>query len=225
MKISTFAPLAILLALIAFNPALAQEESLRPGANDKYQTQEAERFVKFFENANRDVVKNQDALVEICKIEAGMTVADIGAGSGLFTRLFAHATGPDGKVMAVDITPNFIKHIEATCKDEGIENVVCVQNTVKTCELDDASVDIVFCCDTYHHFEFPYEMLSSIRKAMKDDGRFVLVDMIKRKTGGHVRADKETVIAEAKEAGFELAEDSNMMEKTQIVLVFKKASK
>lgn len=216
--------LALLLSLFTVGFAQAQEESLNPDANTKYQTQDAERFVKFFESAKRDVVKNQDALVEICKIKPGMTVADIGAGSGLFSRLFAKATGPEGKVMAVDITPNFIKHIESTCKDEGIENIVCVQNSIKTCELADASVDVVFCCDTYHHFEFPYEMLRSIHKAMKDDGRFVLVDMTKKHAGNHVRADKATVIAEAGEAGFELVEESDMMT-TQNVLVFGKGSK
>ena len=131
-----------------------------------------------------------------------MVVADIGAGSGVHARLFAEAVSPGGKVYAVDIMQEFLDHIEATCKGKGITNVLCVLGSDTSCNLKPGSVDVAFSSDTYHHFEYPFKMMASIRAALRPNGKFILIDFKDR--SGHVRADSKTVIEEITRSGFRL---------------------
>ena len=91
-------------------------------------------------------------------------MADLGAGTGLFTHLFAERVGPKGKVYAVDIGPAFLKHIAKQAKRLGQERVVktVLGHTSIRPNLLPGSVDVVFICDTYHHFEHPQKMLDSV---------------------------------------------------------------
>ena len=121
-----------------------------------------------------------------------MVVADVGAGTGLFTRPIAAAVGPEGKVLAVDITEKFVEHIKKTCREEGLENVRTVLSTPTSAELPPASADLVFTCDTYHHFEFPFKMLASIHQALRPEGRLIVID--RKLASDHARAGQETVV-------------------------------
>jgi predicted methyltransferase len=189
-------------------PARAQQESLTPGINRCYDTPNVERIVKQYERENRDVVQHSKEIVAACGLKPGVDVADIGAGTGLHTRPIARKVCPGGKVYAVEITQPFLEQIEKTCREEGIENVVCVHSQVGSTELDPGSIDVAFLCDTYHHFEYPYKMLDSIHAALRPGGRLIIVDYKKEKgvspdwVFGHVRADKSTVIKECEKAGF-----------------------
>jgi ubiquinone/menaquinone biosynthesis C-methylase UbiE len=195
------------MAAFAF-PAWAQDESLSPGINKGYDNPNVERIVKQYERENRDVVQHSKEIVAACELKPGMNVADIGAGTGLHTRPIARKVAPDGKVYAVEITKPFLHQIEKTCREQGIENVVCVHCKVDSAELKQESIDLAFLCDTYHHFEYPFKMLDSIHTALRPSGRLIIVDY-KKEEGvspkwvfGHVRADKSTVIRECEKAGF-----------------------
>jgi ubiquinone/menaquinone biosynthesis C-methylase UbiE len=136
-----------------------------------------------------------------------MIVADVGAGSGLFTRRFAAAVGPGGKVFAVDIDKRCVDHINQTCREQGIANVVGVVGKADSTELAAESVDLVFVCDSYHHFDRPTKMLASIHRALKPGGRLVLIDFTKEgKMKDHVRADKKTLVNDLAAAGFKLVD-------------------
>ena len=153
--------------------ALSQEKSVRPGINKSFQKPDVKKFVERFEREGREVFDQRDRLVAACNIKLGMTVADIGAGTGLFTRLLSARVGPQGRVYAVDIARKFIDHIEQTCERDGIKNVtgvVCSQSSVK---LPEDSIDIAFICDVYHHFEFPYKTMRSIYRALRPGGQVV----------------------------------------------------
>ncbi len=161
--------------------------------------------VKQFESKTRDVVQRQDEILAACELRPGMSVADVGAGTGFFTRLMAHRVGPAGKVYAVEVNPAYLEHIAATCRQEKLDNVLTVLGTQRTTHLPRQALDLVFVCDTYHHFEHPPELLASIFEALRPAGRVVLVDFYKR--GGmasHVRVDKDQVIAEFAAAGLVL---------------------
>ena len=156
-----------------------------------------------------------------------MAVADVGAGTGLFTRLIAGEVGPAGKVYAVDIAKTFVDHTVMSCQVRGmkqVEGIVCAPDDAK---LPPASVDLVFICDTYHHFEFPHKTMSSIAKALKPGGRVALLDFerVEGKSSdwilGHVRAGKEVFSKEIEEAGFELVEELDLFEENYF-LVFRK---
>jgi SAM-dependent methyltransferase len=145
------------LAVVPFvHPATAQEKSVRPSINQPFENPDVKEFVGKFEVESREVYAQRRQIVAACKLKPGMAVADIGAGTGLFTRLFARQVGPSGKVYAVDIAPRFIEHIEKTCKAQGLTNVVGVVCKRDSVGLPSNSIDLAFICDTYHHFEFPY---------------------------------------------------------------------
>jgi len=218
---------SVSLAAVFAPCAGAQEESVKPGINKSYETTTAEQAVKRFETEKREIAQSVDEIVAACRLKPGMDVADVGAGTGLLARPFAAVVAPKGKVFAVDITKQFLEHIEKTCKEQEIANVECVLCTPTSTELPAASVDLAFTCDTYHHFEFPAKTLASIHQALRPGGRLIVIDF-KREEGvsadwvlNHIRAGKETVIEEVTKAGFKLIDEPELM-KTQFVLRFKK---
>jgi ubiquinone/menaquinone biosynthesis C-methylase UbiE len=196
------------LFLAAFAPLAAQEKSVKPGINDPFKNPDVKEFLGKFEVESREVYANRAKIVEHCKLKPGMAVADVGAGTGLFTRLFAAEVGDKGKVYAVDIAKPFLNHIAKTVREQKLINVETVLCTATSTELKPNSVDLVYVCDTYHHFEFPSRTLASIHRALKPGGQLVVIDFhrIPGKSRewilGHVRAGQEIVEKEITEAGF-----------------------
>jgi len=197
-------------------PALA-EAGANPAINAPYQDPEVAQWVEAFERPGREVFDRRHDIVAASGVRPGMAVADVGAGTGLFSRLFAAAVGPKGKVYAVDISRNFVDNILRTARAQGLTNIEGIVNTQNSTGLDANSVDIVFVCDTYHHFEHPVAMLASIHQALRPGGTLAIIDF--RRIAGtssawvmnHVRADKETVIREVEAAGFRLREDDPLL--------------
>jgi ubiquinone/menaquinone biosynthesis C-methylase UbiE len=229
-------PYALRLALLAalcLTPQLArsQKTSVKPGVNKNFEKPDAEQWTKRFEREGREPFDKREAIVEASQAKPGMDVADIGAGSGLFTRLFAKQVGPEGRVYATDIAQEFVDHIEKSCKDAGIENVTGVVCTAEHCGLKPNSIDLAFICDTYHHFEFPYKTIDSIHRALRPNGTMVVIDFHKIEgvspqwIMGHVRANQETVRKEIETAGFEFLEDKGDMLKDNYFMRFRKSEK
>jgi tRNA A58 N-methylase Trm61 len=152
-------------------PTTAQEKSVRPGINKPFENPDLKEYVQKFEGESREIAAHAGDIVAACKLKPGMVVADVGAGTGLFTRKFAAAVGEKGKVFAVDIAPAFLRHIEKTCQEGKVKNVEAIQCDQFSTKLPKNSVDLVFICDTYHHFEFPQRTLQSIHDALRPVGR------------------------------------------------------
>jgi predicted methyltransferase len=214
-------PLAVALAVCC--PALAQDKSVRPGINKPFENPDVKEYVGKFETESREVYAKRQEIVRACGLKPGMAVADVGAGTGLFTRLFAREVGPAGKVYAVDIAPKFVEHVEKTCKGAGLANVRGVVCTPTSVELPESSVDLVFICDTYHHFEFPQRTLASIHRALRPGGRLVLVDFqrIPGKSSVwilfHVRAGQEVFVKEIEAAGFKQTGEEKFLKENYLV--------
>ncbi len=206
----------ILCLLVACQSAPPIElESVKPGINDSFLGEEVdlEAFIDRFEGESREIARNHLALTAALDIQPGMRVADVGAGTGLFLQDFSAAVGPRGKLYAVDLAPDFIEHMQKRVADEGLSNVQLVLCTEKSAELPRNSVDRIFICDTYHHFEYPQNTLWSLRRALRPGGELLLVDF-ERIEGvtrewlmEHVRAGKDVVVAEFQQAGFQLVEE------------------
>ncbi len=206
--------------------AVAEEQNVSPGINDYYLADpDYEDWVRIFESPGREVYDKRKAVVRALDIRPGMDIADIGAGTGLYTRAFSHEVGSEGTVYAVDIARNFIDGIDQQAKAAGVQNVVGVVNTAKDVNLDPASIDLAFVCDTYHHFEYPRSMLQSINEALRPGGSLVIIDFRKIKgfssnwVMSHTRSDKKNVIGEVESEGFELIEDQDFL-KTNFYLRF-----
>ena len=225
---------ALFLSLTAFGlatlSALGQDRSVRPGINKPFENPDVKEYIGKFEVESREVFAKRQEIVAACKLKPGMVVGDIGAGTGLFTRLFAKAVGDQGKVNAVDIAPKFIQYIENTCRENGIKNVTGVVCKPDSVELPAQSIDLAFICDTYHHFEFPFKTMASIHRALRPGGRVVLVDF-KRIPGvssewvlNHVRAGQETVTKEVLSSGFKLVEEPKLLTENYC-MVFEKVQR
>jgi len=203
----------------------AQDKSVRPGINKDFENPKVnvQEYITKFEGESREVFTKRKQIVEACRLKPGMAVADVGAGTGLFTRLFAAAVGEKGKVYAVDIVPKFIKHIDETCAKDGIKNVKGIVCNPSSAELPDNSVDLVFICDTYHHFEFPFRTMASIHRALRPGGKVVVVDFhrIEGKSRdwilNHVRAGQETVVKEIASCGFKKVGEEKFLEENYLV--------
>jgi len=167
-------------------------------------------WVERFEGESREIAAARAGIAGTLQLGAGMAVADVGAGTGLFLEPLAAAVGPHGTVYAVDISPAFIQHIRERADKEGLDQVMPVLCTDRSAGLPAASVDALLVCDTYHHFEHPRDTLASLHEALRPDGLLVVVDF-ERVPGSsrdwvleHVRAGKEAVVAEIEAAGFRL---------------------
>jgi SAM-dependent methyltransferase/protein tyrosine phosphatase (PTP) superfamily phosphohydrolase (DUF442 family) len=188
------------------------EDSVRPGINSNFLSPDLnpDDFVKRFEIESREVYSARMEVLKACGVKPGQTVADIGAGTGLYTRLFANEVGPEGWVYAVDISPRLIQHIMDKAKAIELANITGVLCPEDSVSLPPNSIDLAFVCDTYHHFEFPSSTLRSILSSLKPGGQFIVIDF-KRIEGvtrpwlmEHVRAGQEVFQSEIEEAGFEL---------------------
>jgi ubiquinone/menaquinone biosynthesis C-methylase UbiE len=208
--------------------AWAQKESVNPGINKQFQNPNPTEFVERLEREGRDSFDHRHEIVKECQIKPGMTVADIGAGTGLFTRLFSPVVGPKGRVYAVDISDEFVEHVEKSAKAAGITNVVGVVCTPDSVNLPPESIDLAFICDTYHHFEFPHRTMASIYRALKPGGSLILVDFhrIEGKSSdwvmSHVRAGQEVFTKEIVEAGFRQVDEKKDLLKESYLVRFEK---
>ncbi|MEZ4450641.1 MAG: class I SAM-dependent methyltransferase [Nannocystaceae bacterium] len=180
-----------------------------PGLNERYRARpRARTWAARFEREGREVYTRRKAILRNLHLRTGQDVADVGAGTGLFTLPIAAAVGPEGKVYAVDLMPTFLAHIGERCRAAGVQNVTLVQSSARATGLAEGSIDLAFLSDSYHHLEDPAAILRSIRRALRPGGELVILDF-ERIPGvspswvfDHVRAGKEVVLAEAEAAGF-----------------------
>jgi len=233
VMLSRILPIAtcLLFSVLSFSsPAWAQKESVSPGINKNFETPDVAQWIERFEREGRDVYDKRLDVVAACELKPGMVVADVGAGSGLFTQLFSPAVGSSGKVYAVDISDEFVEAIRKRCAEKGHENVTAIVCTPDDAKLPADSVDLVFICDTYHHFEFPQKTMASIHKALKPNGRVVVVEF-KRVEGEssewtlkHVRAGQEVFTKEIEDAGFKFLDEKPLF-KEKYLIRFQRADK
>ncbi|MFT5429827.1 MAG: ubiquinone/menaquinone biosynthesis C-methylase UbiE [Myxococcota bacterium] len=161
-----------------------------------------------FEGESREVYRERLKIVGAMDIPQGGTVADIGTGTGLFVAYFSQAVGPEGRVLALDIAPDFVGHVSKRAAEAGLTNVEARVSMQDNVGIDSGTVDVAYVCDTYHHFENTARILKSILKALKPGGRFIVVDY--HRIAGksrpfimdHVRAPKEVFASEIESAGF-----------------------
>jgi predicted methyltransferase len=213
-------------------PSATAETSVQPGINAEYLKPDLDttQWVERFEREGREIYDQRAAIVAAARLQPGMVLADIGAGTGLFTPEFSRAVGPSGKVYAVDIVPAFLDRIQQRAAAEGLGNVQTVLCTERSVELPPNSIDLAFICDVYHHFEYPRSSMASLHRALRPGGEVLLVEF-KRIPGKssdwilkHVRAGQEVFTAEIEAAGFKRIEELPLLQDNYVVR-FRKVGK
>jgi ubiquinone/menaquinone biosynthesis C-methylase UbiE len=136
----------------------------------------------WLERPERQHEERTDLLVPLLKLKPGDTVADIGAGTGYYTRLLAKTvganspTGPAGLVYAEDIQPEMLDILTNKMAAAGIRNVQPVLGTITDPKLTRGALDLILLVDIYHEFDHPFEMAEAMCQALKPGGRLVFVE-------------------------------------------------
>lgn len=202
-----------------------------PSVNEFWSGDDIDPLVERLEGESREIYAHRELLTAVVAPPKGGVVADIGAGSGFMSLLFAQVVGAEGKVISVDINAKMLERVAGLAADAGLNNLETMVSEQGQTPLAADSVDLVFICDTYHHFESPATTMASIHAALHDGGELVLVDFerLEGKTPArlleHVRAGKEVFRREILDAGFELVIEHELPElKENYVLRFRKKS-
>jgi ubiquinone/menaquinone biosynthesis C-methylase UbiE len=131
---------------------------------------------QWLERESRARAERPELLLRELALVPGMTVADIGAGTGYYTWQLAKQVGPSERVYAVDVQPEMIDMLDGQKAKRGVRNVVSVLGTETSVKLPPASVDLAIMVDVYHELAYPAEVLDSIVGALKLGGRVVFVE-------------------------------------------------
>ena len=161
--------------------------------------------LSIFEDAKRAENLQIDRVMDVLKITAGKSVADIGAGGGWFTVRAARRVGASGKVFAVEINQQYIDAINARAKRENFTNVQTILGTEDDPKLPDDSIDAVLILKTYHEIGQPIKVLEKLRKSLRKDALVGIID--RNGKGDDHGINKEQVVKELKQAGFALKDD------------------
>jgi SAM-dependent methyltransferase len=130
----------------------------------------------WLERPEREKEERTDLLLPALKLRPGDAVADIGCGSGYYTRRLSKAVATNGVVYAVDIQPEMLELLTNKLAAEKIFNVKPVLGDIADPKLPNASTDLILMVDVYHEFDHPYEMSAAMCRALKPGGRMVFVE-------------------------------------------------
>ncbi|GAA5020754.1 methyltransferase type 11 [Marivirga lumbricoides] len=180
--------------------------------------------INWLERPEREREENTDKLLQNMNIQSDDVIADIGAGSGYHVFKMA-ALAKNGLIYAVDIQPEMLQAMRVRQKKEGVSNIELIKGAEKSVNLPESSVDKILMVDVYHEFNFPVEMMASIGKALRPEGKVYLIEYrgeddsvpIKKV---HKMTEKQAV-KEMEAVGFVLEENIKNLP-WQHCLVFKK---
>jgi len=185
-----------------------RKDYLPKGIVPKHEMDKSENWIAIFEHPRRDEWQEPDKVIENMKLKEGNVIADIGAGSGYFTRRLAAAVGPTGKAFGVDIEPELVKYMEEDARKVNLKNYIPKLATMADSGLEPHSVDVVFICLTYHHIEDRINYMNKLKRVLKKGGRIIIVAFYKKRMDFGPPPDnkisEEVTIEEMKEAGYHL---------------------
>jgi len=166
---------------------------------------DAARWSKEFDDPARDAWQKPQAVVDAMGIAPGMTVADVGAGTGYFERRLSRAVGPSGVVLAVDIEPSMVDWLTKRAAREGWTNVRALLATVDDPKLPPGRVDRVLVVDTWHHIPNRVAYAAKLRAALAPGGTLTIVEFTRDAPRGPPaphRVSPEALESELRGAGF-----------------------
>ncbi len=173
----------------------------------------------------RDAQEQPDKVVRRLNIPAGGTAVDLGAGVGYFAWRLAKAVGDDGKVIAVDIQPGMIDRLRETLREHGVTNVKPVLGSEENPGLPVGTADLVLLVDVYHELQQPEKTMEHVRRALKPDGRLVIIEYRKEDPNIPIhplhKMTVDEVRAELEPMGFRLHEVLDFLP-AQHIIIFKR---
>ncbi len=189
-----------LLTLTWIATALLQAQGTHPVSGRRIASVMGASGAAWLDRPEREREEEPTKALAALKIGAGQTVADIGAGSGYYTVRLAELVGLTGRVYATDIQPEMLAILRKrlAAKDGGTTNVELVQGTPTESKLPDGAVDLALMVDVYHELAQPQVFLRSLKRALKSDGRLVLIEFRKESEWVPIREEHKMSVREAR---------------------------
>ena len=174
---------------------------------------DVERWSRIFDAPERDAWQRPAEVIELLELEPGMSVADLGAGTGYFLPYLAAAVGAEGKVYGLDVEESLVEHMRQRAAGAGLEQVEARRVPMDAPGLSDGSIDRLLIVNTWHHLDDRPSYTRKIDRALRDRGFVVIVDYTLESESGPPKQHRlapERVIAELAAGGLEgevVAED------------------
>jgi len=234
MRAERFLPWALLAAVVPavliFTVASGEQPQQPPsGPHDAtihHSFKGIDQWVRAFDDPKRDLWQKPQETVAAMRITPGMTVADLGAGTGYFNRYLAGAVGPGGMVLALDTEIEMVQHMAERNRREGLSNVLPVLVAPEDPFFPRRRVDRVLIVDTYHHIDDRLNYFAHMRGALTARGSIVVIDYLKKPVpvgpGAEHKIDRDLVVREMKQIGLNLAREETFLP-YQYFLVFEPA--
>ncbi|HKO31611.1 MAG TPA: methyltransferase domain-containing protein [Nitrospiraceae bacterium] len=176
------------------------------------------QYLEHLDSEERDQYQKPRQVIEALNLKPGLAVADLGSGSGYFTRRLIEAVTETGKVYAVDVEPEMLKYTEESVvhmhRSYTAEFILARPDNPK---LPYESIDLLFLCNTYHHLEERAKSFSDAKSSLKPGGRIAIIDFYNDERSGdlgfpkHHLVPRDTVIAELTKAGYRLVREHTFL--------------
>jgi SAM-dependent methyltransferase len=209
--------LVSLLLLLPISPVSAQHGQ----GQDQHQhrgPRDIKQYLEMLDSPARDADQKPAQVVEALAVRPGMAIADLGSGSGYFTRRFAEAVTETGKVYAVDVEPEMLAYVKDSLAHLHLPATVdFVLARPDNPRLPMDSVDLIFVCNTYHHLENRPAYFEHLKSALRPNGRVAIVDFYHDERSGDLGFSKEhlvrreSVLEEMRKAGYRLIREHTFL--------------
>ncbi|MCC6537512.1 MAG: methyltransferase domain-containing protein [Bryobacterales bacterium] len=216
------------LALLSLSAGPAAAQSKHPVSGRQYAHVMGVAGADWLVRPEREQEENPDLAVSLLGLKPGMVVADIGAGVGYYSLKMAALVGDRGKVYATDLQPEMLRLLRKRLEKNKVSNIEPVLGSETETNLPDASLDLAVLVDVYHEFSEPRKMLASLARALKPDGRLVLLEFRKEDPRVPIREEHKMSVAVVRQ---ELEADGYVLDKLlkdlpwQHVFFFRKAGR
>jgi arsenite methyltransferase len=205
-----------LLAMLALPLSAPAQDAVKRDHQQMHQLHRDSRaYIGMLDDPKRDAYQKPHEVLTALAIEPGEVIADIGAGSGYFTFRLAHHVGDKGRVYAVDISPDMIRHLNRRIRELKAMNVTAILADADDPLLAVASIDRFFFSDSWHHIENQSKYLSLIKKMLKPGGEIIMIDFHKKELPVgppmQMKIAREDVIRQMESNGFRLTKEHTFL--------------
>ncbi len=173
--------LLLIAAMLLLSSAARSQDALPRGQHEMHRLhRDSKAYIEVLEDPKRDAYQKPHEVLMALNLKHGEVIADIGAGSGYFAFRLAEHVGKDGRVYAVDISPDMILHMNRRIRDLNVKNVITVLADPDDPLLPERSVDRFFFCESWHHIEKKPRYLELVKRMLKPGGEVVMIDFQKK---------------------------------------------